>query len=108
MTEHALSDGEHTPRSSISEVRLRMLELTPVINCLVVDKITYERQYKDRKTEVIHSKKLYDSARVGDELLISRSDALAHRAPLLMDKSFGMHEIAEDSKDLHQSKDHVG
>lgn len=40
--------GESTPKSRVSEARLRLLELTPVngICALVVDKATYQRHYK--------------------------------------------------------------
>jgi hypothetical protein len=30
--------GDSTPKSCVSEARLRILELTPVQNCLVVDR----------------------------------------------------------------------
>jgi hypothetical protein len=52
-------EGNNTPKSQISAARLRLLELTPVQNCLVVDKSTFEKHYKNlRRTEIIKSKKL--------------------------------------------------
>ena len=52
-------EGNNTPKSQVSAARLRLLELTPVQNCLVVDKSTFEKHYKNlRRTEIIKSKKL--------------------------------------------------
>ena len=52
-------EGNITPKSQVSAARLRLLELTPVQNCLVVDKSTFEKHYKNlRRTEIIKSKKL--------------------------------------------------
>ena len=35
--------------------------MTPVQNCFIVDRATYVKQYKDRNTEIIKSKKLCDN-----------------------------------------------
>jgi len=58
-----------TPKSQISAARLKLLELTPVQNCFIVDKSTFVKQYRDtRKTEIIKSKKL-------SELMLTRAAA---------------------------------
>jgi len=49
-----------TPKSTVSDARLRLLELTPVSGfcALVVDKATYQTQYKGaRRTEQVLSKR---------------------------------------------------
>jgi hypothetical protein len=33
--------GNNTPKSQISAARLKLLELTPVQNCFIVDKLTF-------------------------------------------------------------------
>ena len=61
-----------TPKSRVSEIRLKLLQLTPVQNFLVVDRSTYIRQYRDtaRRTEQIKPKLMHS------ELKSSESESL--------------------------------
>jgi hypothetical protein len=92
--------GEGTPKSSVSEARLRLLELTPVTGfcAFVVDKATYQTHYRGmRRTEQVISKKanLSGESRFSDLELAGTHSRRVHKSNLIKSKVTSLEEEVE-------------